>query len=153
MVRIHVGQPLNLLTQAEEMSETKVNNTKNARGTKALIYVVDDEPMLLELAVVILEPLGYSVKTFRDPQAALKAFTAARPAPALLITDFAMHRMNGMDLMEACRRVRPEQKVLMISGTVDETIYRDSPCKPDLFLAKPYQAKHLMDMVKELVPD
>jgi len=141
------------LTQAAEMSETKVNNAKNARGTKALIYVVDDEPMLLELATVILEPLGYSVKTFRDPQTALQAFTAARPRPALPITDYAMHRMNGMDLMEACRRLRPEQKVLMISGTVDETIYRDSPCKPDLFLAKPYQAKHLMDMVKELVPD
>ena len=135
------------------MSETKVNNAKNARGTKALVYVVDDEPMLLELASVILEPLGYSLKTFRDPQSALEAFTAAQPRPALLITDFAMHRMNGMDLMEACRRLRPEQKVLMISGTVDETIYRDSPCKPDLFLAKPYQAKQLVDLVKELVPD
>jgi DNA-binding NtrC family response regulator len=135
------------------MSEIKVNNTKNGKGTKALIFVVDDEPMLLELAAVILEPLGYAVKTFRDPHSALAAYTAARPRPALLITDFSMHRMNGMELLEACREIRPLQKVLMISGTVDETIYRDSPCKPDFFLAKPYQAKQLMDLVKELVPE
>ncbi len=132
------------------MSETKVNNARNGKATKALIYVVDDEPMLLELAAVILEPLGYAVKTFRDPQSALAAFTAARPRPGLLITDFSMHRMNGMELLEACRRLRPDQKVLMISGTVDETIYRNSPCKPDSFLAKPYQAKQLAELVKEL---
>src|SRR5437899_2502106 len=119
------------------MSESKVNVSGNGMATKALVYVVDDEPMLLELAAVILQPLGYHVKTFRDPQSALQAFTAARPRPALLITDYAMHRMNGMDLLEACRRLEPKQKVLMISGTVDESVYRNSPCKPDLFLAKP----------------
>ena len=34
----------------------------------AMIFVVDDEPMLLDLAVAILQPLGYEVRTFRDPQ-------------------------------------------------------------------------------------
>jgi CheY-like chemotaxis protein len=135
------------------MSDPKVKFSGNGKATKALVYVVDDEPMLLELAAVILQPLGYNVKTFRDPQSALQAFTAAHPRPALLITDYAMHRMNGMDLLEACRRLEPTQKVLMISGTVDESIYRNSPCKPDLFLAKPYQAKQLADLVKELIPD
>ena len=135
------------------MSEPKVNISKNGKNSKGLIYVVDDEPMLLELAVVILQPLGYMVRTFRDPQSALQAFSDARPRPVLLITDYAMHVMNGMDLLEACRRLHPEQKVLMISGTVDESIYRNSPVKPDLFLAKPYQAKQLVDFVKELVPE
>ena len=135
------------------MSATNANNAGNGKATQALIFVVDDEPMLLELAAVILQPLGYAVKTFRDPQSALAAFTATRPRPALVITDFSMHRMNGMELLEACRELRPNQKVLMISGTVDETIYRNSPCKPDHFLAKPYHAKQLVDAVKELVPE
>src|SRR5882724_9597621 len=64
-------------TATRRMSEIKVNNAKNGKGTKALIFVVDDEPMLLELAAVILEPLGYAVKTFRDPHSALAAYTAA----------------------------------------------------------------------------
>ena len=36
------------------------------------VFVVDDEPMLLELASVIIKPLGCEVRTFRDPEAALQ---------------------------------------------------------------------------------
>jgi len=135
------------------MNEPKANHSKPGKGTPVSIYVVDDEPMLLELALVILLPLGYAVKTFRDPQTALEEFSSARPQPALIITDYAMHSMNGMALMEACRRIRPGQKILMVSGTVDETIYRNSTTKPDRFLAKPYQAKQLVDLVEELLAE
>ena len=133
------------------MNQQKVNNGGRARNGGALIYVVDDEPMLLELAVVVLEPVGYNVKTFKDPKAALAAFSHAETHPALLITDYAMHMMNGMELMIACRELRPSQKILMISGTVDEKIFRNAPCKPDRFLSKPYQAKQLVEAVKSLL--
>ena len=116
-----------------------------------MLYVVDDEPMLLELASVILEPAGYEVRAFRDPEAALSAFAAAQPRPELIITDYAMHQMNGLDLMHACRQLQPRQKVLLLSGTVDESIYRNQPARPDRFLAKPYQAKQLIEMVKEML--
>src|SRR4030095_15020239 len=102
------------------MSQPKANSSEDATDKASLIYVVDDEPMLLELATVVLEPLGYTIKTFRDPKAALKAFTAAEPRPALLITDYAMHLMNGMDLIAACRTVQPSQQILLISGHVDQ---------------------------------
>src|SRR5689334_4039145 len=105
------------------------------KGSRGLIYVVDDEVMLLDLAAIILEPLGYTVQTFPDPNSALAAFTAAKPRPDLLITDYAMHHMNGMTLIEACRRLELHQKTLLISGTVGEDIYRDSPCKPDAYVA------------------
>jgi len=62
-----------------------------------------------------------------------------------------MHSMNGMDLIRECRRIDPEQKIILVSGTVDETIYRDSPIKPDCFLAKPYPAKLLAELVKSLL--
>lgn len=118
-----------------------------------MIYVVDDEPMLLEMAAVILEPLGYKVKTFRDGESAVEAFTSARPKPALIITDFQMHIMSGLALIEACRRIQPRQKILLVSGTVDERIYRNAASKPDRFLAKPYQAKQLESAVKSLLGD
>jgi DNA-binding NarL/FixJ family response regulator len=63
-----------------------------------------------------------------------------------------MHQMNGLDLIRDCRRINPRQKVLLVSGTVDAAIYRDSPHKPDAFLAKPYQTQELVDAVKALVP-
>ena len=133
------------------MSQPKANSPEDATDGASLIYVVDDEPMLLELATVVLEPLGYTIKTFRDPKSALRAFSAAEPRPALLITDYAMHLMTGMELIAACRKIQPRQKILLISGTVDEKVYRNAPAKPDRFLAKPYQAKQLAEAVRALL--
>lgn len=133
------------------MSETKSNNSKPAKNSGALVYVVDDEPMLLELAMAILEPQGYNVKTFRDPEIALQTFDAAKPRPELLITDYAMHTMNGMELIERFRKLEPRQRILLVSGTVGEDIYQNSTAKPDRFLAKPYQAQQLTDIVKSLL--
>jgi CheY-like chemotaxis protein len=135
------------------MSEPKTNSLESGQSGGALIYVVDDEPMLLELASVILEPLGYTIETFRGPESALRAFQAAEPPPALLITDYAMHEMTGLDLVEACRKIRPRQKALLVSGTVGADICRDAPVKPDRFLAKPYQAKQLIDAVEAMLAD
>lgn len=118
---------------------------------RPLVFAVDDEPMLLELVAMVLEPLGCRVQTFRDPAAAVRAFALAQPRPALIITDFAMHAMNGLDLIRDCRRLQPQQKVLMVSGTVDEAIYYDSPYKPNQFLAKPYPAATLAEMVLALL--
>ena len=118
---------------------------------RPVIFVVDDEPMLLELNAVIIEPLGYRVRTFRDPDTAVRAFQLADPRPVLIVTDYAMHTMNGMDLICACRRVAPQQKILLVSGTVDESIYRNAPERPNHFLAKPYQSRQLADLVRQLI--
>ncbi len=126
-------------------------STAKPLSTKPLVYVVDDEAMLLELATVILEPLGYEIATFRDPEAALEAFTRAKPRPVLLITDYAMHNMNGMDLIQECRRLEPAQKILLLSGTVGPEIFQQAPARPDRFLAKPYHARQLVDLVRGML--
>lgn len=131
-----------------EMNEPIVNASGSPNSGEGVIYVVDDEPMLLELAAVILSPLGYSVQTFRSPEAALQAIASAGPQPLLVITDYAMHTMNGLELIEACRRVRPGQKTLLLSGTVGPESYHDLAIQPDGFLAKPYEAKQLVAAVK-----
>jgi CheY-like chemotaxis protein len=126
----------------------------NSEGTlQNLIYVVDDEPMLLELATVVLQPLGYQIETFRDPESALRSFASALRRPALIITDYAMQSMNGLELVAACRSLQPDQKVLLLSGTVDEQTYENQQVKPDRFLGKPYQAKQLIEVVKFLAPN
>ena len=119
--------------------------------SKPLVFIVDDEPLLLELAVTLLQPLGLELKTFRDPASACRAYAAANPPPVLVITDYAMHNMNGMELIQECKRVNPKQKIILLSGTVDESISRDSPVKPDRFLAKPYQARQFTTLVQSLI--
>lgn len=128
-------------------------NGSQAKNAAATIFVVDDEPMLLEMAVMILEPLHFQVRTFRDPHMALAEYSAAKPRPALVVTDYAMHTMSGMDLIRECRRIHPEQKIILLSGTVDESIYANAPAKPDRFLAKPYQVSDFVTLVQSLATD
>ena len=143
--------PKNGVAQGRGMSGTSSGNTKAFKKGAPLIYVVDDEPMLLELASVILEPNGYNIRTFRDPEVALQAFTSAKPRPDVVVTDYAMHTMNGMELIERFRKIAPEVKILLVSGTVGEDIFINTTSKPDLFLAKPYQAFSLTEAVKSLL--
>ncbi len=133
------------------MSEPREKRASPRTGPPPLIYVVDDEAMLLELATLILEPLGYRVQTFRDPTRALRSFTTSQPRPALLITDYSMHQMDGLGLIEACRHLEPQQKVLLISGTVGAEITERARAKPDRFLAKPYQAAQLIELVNSML--
>ncbi len=118
-----------------------------------LLFVVDDEPMLLELADMVLGTEGFNVKTFRDPDFALETFTKTVPRPALIITDYAMHTMTGLDLIKACRCVVPHQKTILVSGTVGQEVYLRSETKPDRFLSKPFQPAELVDTVRALLAE
>mgnify|MGYP003382385630 CR=1 FL=1 len=116
-----------------------------------LIYVVDDEPMLLELIAAILEPKGYRVRCFSDALNALQHYSEADPKPDLVITDFSMPDLIGSDLISKCREQNAAQKVLMISGTVEGG---DIPSvgQPDCFLPKPYRYQELTEVVERMVP-
>lgn len=127
------------------MSATKPKPTGDPAAT---IFVVDDEPVLLELAVTILQPLGFEVRVYSDPKQALADFPAAKPL--VVVTDYAMGGMSGLDVMRECRRIDPRQKIILLSGTVDERVYADAPDKPDRFLAKPYQISDFVESIRKL---
>jgi DNA-binding response OmpR family regulator len=133
------------------MSEPTSNSNPKPSAEKPVIYAVDDEVMILELIAVLLEPLGYRVLTFPDPAQAFESFVASSVRPALIITDYAMHSLNGMELIEKCRAVAPDQKILLASGTVSEDIFAGSLAKPDRFLSKPFKTHELVSLVRELI--
>lgn len=128
------------------MSFSKSSQTA---GSAATIFVVDDEPMLLELAAAILQPLGFDVRTFQDPKQALTEYPVARPA--VVVTDYAMPGMNGLDLLSECKLINPRQKTILVSGTVDESIYAGGQIKPDCFLSKPYQISDFVKSIRTLL--
>ena len=112
---------------------------------------MDDEAMMLEMAATVLGSLGYSVETFSNAEAALAAFAQARSRPCLIITDHGMPAMTGVELIAACRCLEPAQRMMLVSGTQEEQVFRGASCKPDLFLAKPYRARDLIEAVSALV--
>lgn len=116
--------------------------------------MVDDEPMLLDLAHAILHPKGYKLALFRTGEAAVRSLQESpAESPGLLITDYAMglNLMNGLEVIRQYRSALPGIRVLLLSGTVDNSIYLNSNQKPDAFLAKPYRPQQLVQAVEKLL--
>ena len=133
------------------MSEPAKTKTRTGPSKKPLIYIVDDEALLLDLGEVSLQPDGYSVKKFQDPEEALKSFLQEKSKPALLITDYAMGKMNGLELIEKCKQAHPDLKAMLISGTAGAEIVLNAPVKVERFLGKPYQPAILLETVRQIL--
>ena len=124
---------------------------KRSRKSEPLVYLVDDEPMLLDLAELALRPDGYAFKKFTDPIAALNSFLDEEPKPALMISDYTMGKMNGLELMRRCREASPGLKTILVTGTTGVEIVFDSPTRVDRFLGKPYQPANLAELVRRVL--
>ena len=133
------------------MSEPTKKQPSPPRRRKPLIYLVDDESLLLDLAELTLEPDGYDIEKFQDPEQALASFRDAKIKPALLISDYAMDTMNGLELIEQCKRLHPELKTILVSGTAGVEIILDSQVEVDRFMGKPYQPASLSELVRRLL--
>ena len=86
------------------------------RGAGEHILCIDDESTLVELRLEQLEALGYRVTTHTSPVEALADFLARPFAFDLVLTDLTMPGMNGADLIDRLRAVRPELRVVMATG-------------------------------------
>jgi DNA-binding NtrC family response regulator len=136
---------------ATELKEQSENNSGDAQKMATVIYVVDDEPMVGEVVEILLQMEGFQPKLFQDPAVALMDFLAANPRPSLLITDFVMGSMNGMELIDNCKRIQPDLKTILFSGNVGEKITSSYSVKPDRFVGKPFQPKVLIEVIRSLL--
>lgn len=130
------------------MNQKPAPSNQAGSGQAPLIYLVDDEAMLLDLAEVSLVSDGYRFKKFQDPALAFKSFQAETPKPALLLTDYMMGAMNGIELLNLCRRVHPALKVVMVSGTAGPEVVKETTERVDAFLPKPYKPADLAAAVR-----
>jgi signal transduction histidine kinase/ActR/RegA family two-component response regulator len=101
------------------------------------ILVVDDEPEVRTVLSDALVELGHHVTTASDGTEAVRLLESARFD--LVMLDFAMPGMNGAQVAEAARRIRPEQKLVFVTGYADtgaiEGAARDAP-----ILRKPFRS-------------
>ena len=118
-------------------------------GHAERIFLVDDEPQVLSVGRRILESLGYEVSAHGSPQSALDAFAADPQRWHLLITDFAMPGMNGVELARRIRVQRPDIPVILCTGfggAVDDAAAKSVGIAR--VINKPFQRRDLSEAVE-----
>ncbi len=118
-------------------------------GGHESVLLVEDEEILLETAARILEDAGYRVTSTANPLEALR-WVEAGLAPALLATDVVMPGLDGPGLWERIRTLRPDIKVLFLSGYPASNLGLAAPRLDSLgFLQKPFTRNELLQSVRD----
>src|SRR4051812_9965306 len=87
-------------------------------GNGEVVLVVDDEPLLVDLAVDRLRELGYGCLAHTESRQALQVFLAAPASVALVLTDEKMPELSGSELVAAIRAGGSAVPVIIMSGNV-----------------------------------
>ena len=140
-----------ILNSKHMLAPSSIPAASPTRVGKGLIYVVDDEAVIGEVVEVILGLEGYQSKIFHNPKDALHAIANGETLPDLLLTDFAMTPLNGMELIERVRDLHPEMKIILYSGNVGEEVMQRYRSLPNAFLAKPFLPKTLLALIDKVI--
>ena len=132
----------------EETAATDGRGTGEA-GATGRVLLVEDEAAVRELVERILRRAGFEVTPTPDALAAIRVAAEAGPFD-LLLSDVVMPGMNGLELARELRALRPELRVLLISGYTEEAVGRVGPDGLEL-LAKPFTADELLARVRQVM--
>ena len=116
------------------------------------VLVVEDVPLIREVASTMLKALGYTVLKAEDGVQALELFDRHRQEIVCVISDIVMPRMDGWQTLEALRRRSPDIPVIFASGYSEAQFVAESHDEmPDIFLEKPFQFAKLRDALASLL--
>jgi two-component system, chemotaxis family, chemotaxis protein CheY len=133
---------------------TTVSNIRSATKFRQTVLLIDDQPTVLDIHAAILKSLKMDLKivTMTDPVEAL-AWLQNKQVD-LIITDFRMHHMNGMQFVQALKN---SDNVLTHSIVV-VTVLKDQATHQELIsagasacLTKPVQTQELANIAKSLL--
>jgi CheY-like chemotaxis protein len=121
-------------------------------GTETLL-LVEDEPMLRELGLMVLGGLGYRVLPADNGVQALRILEQHQGQEIhLLVTDVVMPEMGGKELADRLRVLSPRTKVLFCSGYTEDAIVHDGSLEAGIsFMQKPYTVAALANKVREVL--
>lgn len=112
---------------------------------KRMIAVVDDDPRLLESLENLLESAGYGVRTFGSAKALIDVGLSDIDC---LITDISMPVMDGFELHDIVKKVRPDLPVFLITGRHEIRDQQRARAKDvSGFFRKPFDGRALLTAV------
>jgi two-component system cell cycle sensor histidine kinase/response regulator CckA len=134
---------------AAELAVEATPPVPSARGSETVL-LVEDEDSVRELVQELLQAVGYQVLSAARPADALRLADDYAGPLHLLVTDVVMPQMSGPDLAHRLRGMRPQLKVLYLSGyspgmVADRGVLEDGA----MFLQKPFSAEALETKVRD----
>jgi signal transduction histidine kinase/CheY-like chemotaxis protein len=119
----------------------------------ATILVVEDEAGVREIAVAILRSLGYRVLEAPDGDEGLRVFGAHAAEIDMLLTDVVLPgKVRGRELAERITAMRPEVKVLFMSGYTENSIVHHGRLDDGVYLlSKPFKREQLARKVADVL--
>ncbi len=114
-------------TQAEPPRQDRLaavaipNSDSDSGGDRHIVYIDDDEP-LVSLVVRSLERQGQRITAFTDAREALTAIRADPSSFHLVVSDYNMPGMSGLDVAREVHAIRADLPVAVATGFIDETL-------------------------------
>jgi PAS domain S-box-containing protein len=126
--------------------------TPRLQGKKpaAELLLVDDSENLREITAAMLRERGFKVSTAAGGAEALALLEREPGRFDLIITDFAMPLVSGLDVVRFARSLRSDWPAIIISGYADAAAMKDRPDDVPL-LGKPYSDGALIDAIRDLL--
>ncbi|WP_210497221.1 PAS domain-containing hybrid sensor histidine kinase/response regulator [Microvirga antarctica] len=118
-----------------------------------IVFVVEDEPVVRRLVVDMLQERGYRIIEAMDGPSALAVLQTTQPVD-LLLTDVGLPGLNGRQLADAARELRPDLNILFMTGYVDNEILKNGFLGPRMeVIAKPFAGEALAAKVEHMIHD
>jgi CheY-like chemotaxis protein len=119
-----------------------------ATGT---VLVIDDDPAVRRMTERALETLGLEVLTATDGQEGVDMFARHSDDIACVLLDMTMPRMSGDEVLRAIRALRPDARVVIMSGYNEQDVSRRFAAeRPSGFLQKPFGVDALSAVIGRL---
>jgi len=132
----------------EAPSEEAVTNADDVRGTETIL-IAEDVPAVRAVTREMLKRYGYHVLEAADGLTALQVAADYTDTIHLLLTDVVMPDLNGRDLAERFRTLRPAMKVVFMSGYTDDAVVRHGILQEGIaYLQKPFTPVSLAKKVR-----
>jgi PAS domain S-box-containing protein len=121
-------------------------------GHGETVLVVDDEPVLRMLIVDVLQDAGYKAVEAEDGPQALRVLQSGAPID-LLITDVGLPGgLNGRQVADAGRVLRPHLKVIFITGYAENAVVGNGRLEPGMqIITKPFSVGDLGEKIREMI--
>jgi signal transduction histidine kinase/CheY-like chemotaxis protein len=116
------------------------------------VLLVEDEAMVAKLVAGALEKAGYTVLRAANAQEALAVVRSCTAPIDLLLTDVVMPGMNGRELADEVVKLRPDIRVLYMSGYTDDALLvRGVKTNSASFIQKPFSMPELTVKIREVL--